>query len=302
MLAVALTAVVLLGGCSSENDNDAESAAPTTSDTVTLPVSVVTTTLLDPGSEPRQVIAPTVSDTPQSSQLVTESTVFQQIGDQDKQDFSTPAVTLPLTATSSSGDGNNGAILTDLTLGTPTSPDATLQSALEATAGSHAGFVADSTGAVSALRIDPAEAAQDIARSAVEQALNQAVYRSIAFPTDPVGPGATWTLTQEVVSSFALQQVTTVTLNSITDGVAARSVSITQTPQSQQWELPDEQGTLDIDSFVLTGTGSLTIDPTKPLPLDGSITVGGDQSYRDPNSATILRQTTTNSITWSSPS
>ncbi|SLJ61820.1 Uncharacterised protein [Mycobacteroides abscessus subsp. abscessus] len=35
-----------------------------------------------------------------------------------------------------------------------------------------------------------------------------------------------------------------------------------------------------------------------PLPVAGSITVGGHQSYRDPRSVSLLRQSITTQVSW----
>lgn len=296
-LTAALTAaaLVFVSACGSDDDSaPSEDVTPTTS-AVTLPVSASTTTLLDPGAEPRSVVTREVTDEPQSVTLVTSSSIGQRIDAADSQDFSTPELTMPLTATASTDDD---VTTVSMTLGAVTSPDATLQAALPPTEGSTAAFATSDSGAVTALTIDPAPEARDIARSAVEQALSQAVYRAVPFPAEPIGVGARWTVTQQVVSGIALTQTTTATLRSIDDGVAQIDVEVTQAPEDPVWELPDNQGTLNIETFVMTGGGSLTVDPTRPLPVAGSVTVGGDQVYRDPNSATTLSQTTTNSISW----
>ncbi|MBY6366727.1 hypothetical protein HQ604_15580 [Rhodococcus corynebacterioides] len=289
------SALVLVSACGSDDDSaSSEDVTPTTS-AVTLPVSASTTTLVDAGAEPRSVLTREVSDEPQSVTLVTSSSIGQKIDAAESQDFSTPELTMPLEATASA-DGDTTTV--SMTLGAVTSPDATLQAALPPTEGSTAGFTTSATGAVTALTIDPAPEARDIARSAVEQALSQAVYRAVPFPTEPIGVGARWTVTQQVVSGIALTQTTTATLRSIDDGVAQIDVEITQAPESPVWELPDNQGTLNIETFVMTGGGSLTVDTSRPLPVAGTVTVGGDQVYRDANSATSLSQTTANTITW----
>ncbi|MGB6182478.1 MAG: hypothetical protein WBF79_14650, partial [Rhodococcus sp. (in: high G+C Gram-positive bacteria)] len=175
----------------------------------------------------------------------------------------------------------------------------TLQASLAPTEGSTATLNVTPAGAVTALTIDPSPDARDIARSAVEQALSQAVYRTVPFPTEPIGVGARWTVTQEVVSGISLRQTTTATLTALDNGVATVDVAVDQSPKEPVWQLPDDQGTLNIQSFVLAGEGQLRIDPSKPLPLSGTVTVAGDQVYRDTNSETTLKQTTGNTVTWS---
>jgi hypothetical protein len=297
--ALALTTVLLTAACGSDAGSDAPSTAgsTTTSAEIALPVSPVTTAVIDPGAEPRAVVTRASSGENQQVTLTTSSTINQQIGTSPAQDFSTPALTIPLTAATSGGDGSTTV---DLTLGAVTTPDGTLASNLGPTEGSGAGLATDATGAITALSIDPSPDSPDVARSAVEQALNQAVYSAVPFPTDPIGVGAQWTVTLEVQSAITLRQVTTATLRSLTDGVATVDVSVTQTPENPVWTLPEGQGTLNIDSFVMTGQGSFTFDLSRPLPTGGSLTIGGDQVYRDPNSNTILRQNTQNAVSWTS--
>jgi hypothetical protein len=51
---------------------------------------------------------------------------------------------------------------------------------------------------------------------------------------------------------------------------------------------------------IMAGTGNLTVDLSLPLPIDGQMTVGGDQAYGDPDSSSVIRQTISNSIRWES--
>ena len=281
-----------VAACGGSQDAPPETTTPPSNE-ISIAVPDVTTAVLDAGSEPRAVVAPAPNGDEQNVTLVTESDVLQSIGAQPRQDFSSPQLTMPLTATA---DGTT----IDMTLGRLTTPDGTLQAGLGPTENSAAGLDLTANGAVTTLRIDPAPDSTDIARSAVEQALNQAVYRAIAFPVEPIGTGARWTITQEIESGIPLRQITTVTLTDLTDSVATLDVSVAQSPIGDVWELPDQQGTLQIASFEMTGTGTLPIDLTRPLPVSGSITVAGEQVYRDANSETTLFQSTSNSVAWTS--
>ncbi|PAM35044.1 hypothetical protein CEJ63_27015, partial [Acinetobacter baumannii] len=78
------------------------------------------------------------------------------------------------------------------------------------------------------------------------------------------------------------------------------AVDVSQTPQSPVWNLAGDAGTLNIDQYVMAGSGNLTVDLSLPLPIDGQMTVGGDQAYDDPDSSSVIRQTISNSIRWES--
>ncbi|MFD4293975.1 hypothetical protein ACFWPA_11900 [Rhodococcus sp. NPDC058505] len=294
----ALAAVAVAAACSS-NDGAAPAATVTTKET-TVPISAISTAVVDAGAEPRQRVqlrpAPGAE---QRAVMTTRSDIYQQIADQPQQDLSTPAVTMPLTAVVTGPA--DPALTVDLTLGELSSPDVVLQDALASSAGSEAGLTVQPSGAVTALRITPDADSRDIARSAIEQAFYQAVYRGVTFPDAEIGVGAVWTMRQQVMSGMVLNQVTTATLRARDGDRLTVDLSVTQTPESPVWDLPGDTGTLSIDTFTMAGTGTLVIDLAAPLPVDGSVTLSGEQTYTDPNSTTRLRQATTNSVRWSRP-
>jgi hypothetical protein len=153
-------------------------------------------------------------------------------------------------------------------------------------------------GAITALRLEPSPETSNSARAALEQAFYQAVYNSIAFPDQPVGEGAVWTVRQEVTGGVALDQVTTATLTKREGDRLTIELEVTQTPKSPVWLLPNNAGTLDIQDYVMHGTGTITVDLGLPLPVAGSITVGGHQVYHDSRSASMLRQTINTQVSW----
>ncbi|OZC92094.1 hypothetical protein CH254_05545 [Rhodococcus sp. 06-412-2C] len=295
--------MALVAGCSSTDTEPATEQTASTNE-VTIAVTPTTTTVVDPGAEPRRVLAFDTADADaQNIDLTTTSTVQQQIDVGAAQDFSSPELTVPLSASTADAvpddDASTGATRSiDLTIGAATSPDEGLTDALSASEGSTARLAATESGAITALHITPADAALDTARAAIERSFNAAVYRSVAFPDAEVGVGAVWTIDQQVLSGITLNQRTTVTLRALDGDRATVDIAITQTPESPVWNLPDNSGTLNIASYTYTGAGTLDIDLTQPLPVGGSITAGGDQMYTDPDSTTVLRQTVGDSITW----
>ncbi|MFF0817061.1 hypothetical protein ACFYVR_18160 [Rhodococcus sp. NPDC003318] len=296
----ALAAFTLTAACGGTDSAAPTTAAESTTNETTVPVSAVATTVVDPGAEPRQRV--TLHPDAGSSQqvhLTTRSEIYQQIGGQPQQDLSTPEVAMPLTA--ALAGPAQPAFSTDLTLGAMTSPDQRLEDALASSDGSKAGLSILPTGAITALRITPDPDSPDIARSAIEQAFYQAVYRAVVFPDTEIGIGAVWTMRQQVMSGMSLTQTTTATLRERDGDRLTVDVSVNQSPDSPVWTLPGAAGTLNIDTFVMSGTGTLVVDLGAPLPVEGSVTVGGEQTYTDPDSTTRLRQTTTNSVRWSQP-
>ncbi|OZD04732.1 hypothetical protein CH275_15260 [Rhodococcus sp. 06-235-1A] len=299
----AFCAVALAAGCSSTDADPSPEQTPSSNE-VTIAVTPTTTTVVNPGTEPRRTLAfDTAGADAQNIDLTTTSTVQQQINDGAPQDFSSPELTVPLSASTADAvpedDASTGATRSiDMTIGAATSPDEGLTDALSASEGSTARLATTDSGAITALHITPADAALDTARAAIERSFNAAVYRSVDFPDAEIGVGAVWTVDQQVLSGITLNQRTTVTLRALDGDRATVDIAITQTPESPVWNLPDNSGTLNIASYTYTGSGTLDIDLTQPLPVGGSITAGGEQMYTDPDSTTVLRQTVGDSITW----
>ncbi|MEV0295044.1 hypothetical protein [Nocardia sp. NPDC050710] len=293
VLAVGLSAFGV--GCS--DDSDATVATDSTEPLgigkeVTVPISASAATVMSPGAEPRAVLRPRyAAGTTQQVTLRTDHRIQQQINDQPVRDFSTPALTIPMTA-QTSADG------VDLTLGTVTTPDPSLNKALTAAGGTHAGFDFSDDGAITALRLAPSPDTSNAARAALEQAFYQAVYRSVMFPDEPVGEGAIWTVHQEVDGGVTLDQVTTATLTKVDGDRLTIELNVIQKPKATVWTLPNQAGTLDIEDYAMQGAGTITVDLGLPLPVAGSITVGGHQAYRDPRSASNLQQTITTQVSW----
>lgn len=294
MYATALCLTTLVTSCAdtsapAASDGDATAAA---GNEVTVPISAVTTSVIDDGAEPREVLGPrTAPDVSQQITLRTDFRVQQQIDDTPNQDFSSHPLAIPLTATT-------GADGVSMTLGKITTPDAKLGADLGPSEGSRAGLTIDPSGAVTALRINPAPDAVDDARAAIEQALYQALYQSVVFPREPIGVGAVWTMRQQITGGVSLDQVTTATLVERDGNRLTIGLTVEQTPKAPVWNLPNGAGMLDIDNFMMRGSGQVVVDLALPLPVEGSVTTEGAQDLRDPKTSTRLRQTTNNLVQW----
>lgn len=83
---------------------------------------------------------------------------------------------------------------------------ASLERALRLLDRSAAGLSVTDTGAITALRLKPSANSANAARAAIEQALGQAVYRTVALPDAPVGVGARWVVRQQVSSEILLDR------------------------------------------------------------------------------------------------
>ncbi|MFJ2838917.1 hypothetical protein [Nocardia sp. MH4] len=259
---------------------------------VTVPITAAVTTLVSAGDEPRDLLRPRYpAGTTQEVTLRTDYRIQQQVNDQPARDFSPAALTIPMTARA----GTDGV---DLTVGTVTTPDPALNKAFTTADGSHAGLEMSDLGAITELRLAPSPDTPNTARAALEQAFYQAVYRSIAFPDAPVGVGAVWTVHQEITGGVTLDQITTATLTSRDGDRLTIDLQVTQTPTDKVWMLPNNAGSLDIEGYVMEGTGTITVDLGLPLPVSGAIDVGGQQTYRDARSVSTLVQTQSTRVSW----
>ncbi|PTR32216.1 hypothetical protein C8K36_1011268 [Rhodococcus sp. OK519] len=304
LVAATVSLALLLTACG--NGGEAAPASPdavgAASDEVTVPVTAATTEIVDAGAEPREVVQlRPAQGTRQEARLVTTATVQQQIDQQAAQDFSTPELTMPLSALVTQGASSGTPATTiDMTLGTLSTPDDATNELLAPATDSHAGFTMNLSGAITALRLRPDPDAQNKARSMIEQSFYQAVYRTVAFPEQPIGVGAVWKIRQQVMSAVALDQVTTATLKARDGNRLTIDVQVEQKPTSPVFELPNGAGTLNVDSYALRGTGSVVVDLGVPLPVAGSITVEGSQSFSDPADGMHLRQSTSERVEWAS--
>lgn len=290
-VAVLATTLILVAGCGSSGGDSAggQSDGPALGDTVTLPIPSTELTLLDPGAEPRTTLGGPLPDAASSEVPVFSSVeVYQTIDSDPEQDFSSPAVTMDLSATA----GADGAI--DMRIHNPSSPDPGLADVIGSAEGAELSVTVDDRRAISELRITPTADSSDTVRATLEQAIYQIVYRSVAVPEDPVGVGARWEFTQTVDSGLILSQTTTATVREIDGTSAVIDLVVDQRPTSDTWTLPQDAGTLHVDSYTTSGTGSVTIDTQQPLPTAGNISLQGEQVFSDPNSTTKLQQRTAN--------
>lgn len=295
LLVLAVTLSAFGVGCSdrSETTTEVDGAEPAgIGKEVTMPIPAVTTTVVEAGAEPKSALRPALEPgTTQQVTLRTEHHFEQQIDQQAVHDVSPPSITIPLSAES----GTDGV---ELTLGNVTSPDPNLAKALLPADGSRAGFDITELGAITALRMAPKPATSDAARAALEQAFYQAVYQSIAFPDAAIGEGAVWTVRQQVSGTVPLEQVTTATLTHREGNQCTIQLDVVQTPKVNVWQLPNQAGQLEIVDYLMHGTGTITVDLGLPLPVSGTVTIGGNQTYRDPHTAVTVRQTQRTEVAW----
>ncbi len=186
----------------------------------------------------------------------------------------------------------------EITLGRATSTDSTLAESLTPVDGSLGGLAIGPGLMPISLRLLPAEKAGPDARLAVEQSLLQALQKSVPLPTTPIAVGARWKVERTISAAATLTQTIEARLESWEGNRLVLAVNVDETPVNSVFAVPGTGSTLTINRFSSSGTGRLTVDLTRGLPVDGTINVSGARELvgSDPN-APLIQQTAL-SVTW----
>jgi hypothetical protein len=274
-------------GCATETTVGATGAS-------LLPVPPAAVTLDAAGAAPLAALTGTPDRTSAqdvSLRVVSSSTTSRQ---DEQPSTATQDVTLPLTARVACTDPTD----VELRLGRPTSPDSALTGSLVAVDGSRAGIAVAAGSVPVSLRILPAQAADDAARSAVEQTLVSALQRAIAVPTEPVGVGARWRATRTLDGAATVTQTTTVTLRERSGSRVVLDVAVDEVPVDSTFTVPGRGERLTIGSYTFSGRGTITTDLARGLPVAGSLSLSGGRTLVGDDPARPLVQQTSLAITW----
>ncbi|GAC70016.1 hypothetical protein GS4_30_00880 [Gordonia soli NBRC 108243] len=254
-----------------------------------LPIPPAQVVVSDKGSGPAQVLAAEPDRrTPQRVTLVTTSSVASA-GARDAQ-----TVELPLTAQMHCTDNTD----LEMTLGRATSPDVVLDDQLRPVDGSAAGLAIGPGSSPISLRLIPAAEAGSEARSAIEQSLVQSLQKSVALPTEPIAPGARWQIRRTISSAATVVQTIDATLRSVADGRAQIDISVDEEPVDSVFSIPGTNKTLTISRYSMSGTGSVTVDLARVLPVAGELRMDGARELVGADANQPLIQQTGFSMTW----
>ena len=153
------------------------------------------------------------------------------------------------------------------------------------------GWRADDAGQVSSLRLAAPQAANDDARSILEQAIVELTSMPIVFPDEEIGEGAVWTLDSRTSGDSTLLQTTTYTLENLTESGAELSLDISQRPALGALSMEDG-GELEVMDTETRSSGNLTIDFSQPLPTSGNIDIATRVTYGTQESEIRVLQST----------
>ncbi|MGC5246546.1 hypothetical protein ACPXB3_06435 [Gordonia sp. DT219] len=271
-----LTTGLVMTGCGSDSDSESSSAPPTPTggcatdpatgltQATSIPIPSATLSRTSPGAEPLRTA--TVAPDTKVPQKVSLSTTSSEVSTTAE---TTQSVTTPLTA-------RFGCSATDelnLVFGTPTSPQSELSDQLKAATGSIAGITFGPALSPLSLRLRPTDAASAPARRALEQSIVQSLQNSLVLPTEPIGVGATWHSERTIAGAATVVQTIEARLTRWEGSRLTISFTSDETPVNSVFTIPGGNATLTIDRYTYTGSGEITIDLTRGLP------VGGDASY-----------------------
>jgi hypothetical protein len=303
VVAAAVTLLTIgIAGCGSDDDQPAPPpptgcATDSTagqSAAALLPVPPAKVTITDPGVEPRSVpLSGFDRANAQSAQLVTTSTSSSTATDQGPATTAT-TVDLPLTARVNCSDATD----IDLRIGAAGSPDTALNQALKAQNGSRAGMSIGPGVVPISLRILPGEDADDTARQAVEESLFATFQRSVTLPTEPIGVGARWEAVRTVNAGATVRQTIAATLTKREGDVLTVDYSVDESPVDSTFRLPDG-GVLTIESYSMTGTGTVVVDLARGVPVSGQSTISGGRTLVGADAGKPFSQLLGFDSTWS---
>lgn len=324
-LAAVLTAAALtLAGCSDagEETNDGVEAA------VGLPVDPARVTVQSTGAGPGRVLAfrdvpGENGDAPQQSVTVEVADGFNQsLVQADAVDVQAPAggdvstMTLPLSGETrvaeepeeidpEAPDTSDATRDVELRLGQPSYTDLELTDDIRSAEGFQLGWLAEDGGAVSLVRLAAPTEATDEGRALAEESIMTLLSLPVIFPGEAVGPGATWSVDSRVTGDATLLQTTTFTLVSVEGDLVELDVDVQQRPALGALNFEGQPGaedmagqTLDVLNSNTTSEGSLTVDLTKPLPVDGRVAYTTRVVYGGPDPEVRIVQDTTNAVSF----
>jgi len=215
----------------------------------------------------------------------------------NKEDFNVPysevTMKLPLTANiQTDGDVRTSTV----TVGTPTGDNTERNEDIASAEGFRMTSEQDSSGRTQTRSFSAPEGATDSARASGEEALVQMNNLPLVFPSEPLGQGAKWTVSNRVDDGgMSLLQDVTYTVTSKQNKTVTLAVSVDRRPATQFLAGTD----LKILDVSTESSGQITVDLTHPLPQRGSVNLTTTTRYGKDGSATEVVQKSTSKSTWS---
>ncbi|MGH1493207.1 MAG: hypothetical protein ACRBK7_28055 [Acidimicrobiales bacterium] len=268
-----------------DSETDVDSDGTLTS----APIGEVELVLLDAGAEPRTELRMDIPDgTTQTMVMEQQQTIVQEVGGQVLQEIETSTITKAELVTATV---EGGYLITSTIVEAEAAPDsdpaiaAQMTAALQASVGITSQVQVDYWGNLLSNEIGGTEGL-DTTSNEVVQSTSQL---SAPLPTDPVGVGARWELTQPLdLLGINTTQTTVYTLTAIDGPVLTLEAVISQTVEEGS---TFEQGGMEIEvvSWLSTGEGNMQVDLSSMVPTSTAIS-SALQELALPGSDDVLKQ------------
>ncbi|STC68297.1 DUF6263 family protein [Corynebacterium pilosum] len=160
-------------------------------------------------------------------------------------------------------------------------------------------------GRVSTVKLLAPEEATEDARATVESALMSVLSSTVIFPSDAVGVGGSWTVESRVTGGSTMLRTTTYTVTDIQGDQVMLDVVVDQRPAQETLNFdaetaPDLAGqSLTVESSDTVAEGSLTVDRTEALPVDGAASASTRVVYAGADEDFRIVQDYTEKVNWS---
>lgn len=288
ILAIALCSTLVLTACGEEEPPAGTSAAVAVAAT---PVKVITT-----GTAPTASLAWFTDSGEQQVTFKATQGLEQKAEGGDGPDpnnlpYKDISLNLPLTASLST----DGELRTNkVTVGTPSGTNTDRNEDIV----SAKGFVMTSKqrvdGQVTERSFAAPESASDSARASVESALNQMNDFPIVFPTEPIGVGAKWVVSNRVDVGVSMFQDITYTLTARSNQNVTLKIDVNRRPAVTSFGQTD----LTVENVTTESSGQLQLDLTKSLPMRGQIDVATTLTLGQKDSPVKIKQKATTQGQW----
>ncbi|MCS5479351.1 hypothetical protein NYP18_06735 [Corynebacterium sp. YIM 101645] len=274
--ATALTLTTGLVACTTERPDASIEPA------VGLPVDAARVTIQSSGTGERVLTYGDVDADDQSLEVEVADGMEQTVMQADAVDVQAPAggdvqrITLPLTGGTSAAqedepeEGEPATRDVEFRLGQPSNTDLEMTDDIRSAEGFLLGWDGHDDGRVSTVYLAAPREATDEGRARIEQAMMKLLSLPVVFPAEAVGPGATWSVDSRVTGESTLLQTVTYTLTALEGDRVELDVDVQQRPAIGALTMEDG-GSLNVLNSNTTTEGSLTVDLTSPLPVEGRV-------------------------------
>lgn len=207
-------------------------------------------------------------------------------------DYDEVTMNLPLTAeVTTDGKGRQ----TSVTVGEPSGTNDERNRDIATAKGFKMSTEQDVDGRATSRNYTAPDEASATARASVESALNQMNDYPLIFPTDPVGVGAKWTVSNRVDGDISMTQKITYSLLEREGQTVSLKVEVSRKPAVATLAQTD----LKVLDVKTESSGQIALDLNKVLPTRGHINVETKVTYGQDDSPVRVVQTSTSKSKWS---